>query len=104
MIAASIGTVALELTLAVGLWVRRARRWLVPTGIGFHVFVYVTLPVTVFSALSCVLYLAYFDPDEVHRAIDRLSGAPAVADRGGGVLRPEHEVGAPPGGARGGGV
>jgi hypothetical protein len=73
LVALSLGTVALELALAVGLWLRRARRWLVPAGVAFHVFIYMTLPVTVFSALSCLLYLAYFDPDEVHRAIDRLS-------------------------------
>ena len=75
VMAVSLGTVAMELTLAVGLWFRRARRWLIPAGIAFHVFIYVSLPVTVFSALSCLLYLAYLDPDEVHRAIDRISGS-----------------------------
>lgn len=73
VVALSLGTVALELALAVGLWFRRARRWLIPAGIGFHIFIYLTLPVTVFSALSCLLYLAYFDPDEVHGAIDRMT-------------------------------
>jgi hypothetical protein len=71
----AIGTVAVELSLAVGLWFRRARRWLIPAGVAFHIIIYVSLPVTVFSALSCLLYLAYVDPDEVHRAIDRLSGS-----------------------------
>lgn len=74
LIAMSLGTVALELALAVGLWFRRARRWLIPAGVALHVFIYLTLPVNVFSALSLVLYLAYFDPDDVHAAIDRLSG------------------------------
>jgi hypothetical protein len=71
----SIATVALEYALAFGLWSRAARRWLVPIGIAFHVVIYMTLPVTVFSALSCLMYLAYFDPDDVHAVIDRLSGA-----------------------------
>ena len=74
LIAVSASTVALELALAVGLWFRRARRWLVPAGVGLHLFIYLTLPVNVFSALSLVLYLAYLDPDDVHAAIDRLSG------------------------------
>lgn len=68
----AIGTVVLELALAVGLWWPRAQRWLIPAGIGFHLIIYVTLPVTVFSVLSCLLYLAYLDADSVHRAIDRL--------------------------------
>jgi hypothetical protein len=74
LVLASVGTVALEFALAVGLWFARARRWLIPAGVGLHVFIYVTLPVEVFSALSVLLYLAYLDPDEVHRTIDRLSG------------------------------
>ncbi|HTE50220.1 MAG TPA: HTTM domain-containing protein [Kofleriaceae bacterium] len=74
LVVVSVGTVAVELALAVGLWFRRARRWLIPAGIALHVFIYLTLPVTVFSALSVLLYLAYFDPDEIHRAIDRISG------------------------------
>jgi hypothetical protein len=73
VLALAIGTVITEYALAIGLWIPRARRWLVPIGIGFHAFIYMTVPVSIFSALSCVLYLAYLDPDEVHRAIDRLS-------------------------------
>jgi hypothetical protein len=73
MAAASIGAVILEYSLAIGLWFRRARYWLVPIGIVFHTAIYVTLPVSVFSALSCLLYLAYFEPNDVHRAIERLS-------------------------------
>lgn len=74
VVAMSLGSLALELALAVGLWFRRTRRWLIPAGVALHVVIYVTLPVDVFSALSCLLYLAYFDPDELHRAIDRISG------------------------------
>ena len=73
MLLASVATVLLEFALAIGLWNARARRWLIPAGIAFHVMIYITLPVTVFSALSCLLYLAYVDPDALHRAIDRLS-------------------------------
>jgi len=74
VVAISLGTVALEMALAVGLWFRRVRRFLIPAGIALHILIYVTLPVTVFSGLSVLLYLAYLDPDEVHRSIDRISG------------------------------
>jgi hypothetical protein len=71
---ASVATVLLEYALAAGLWIPALRRWLIPIGIAFHIIIYLTLPVTVFSALSCLLYLCYFDPDQVHAAIDKLSG------------------------------
>jgi hypothetical protein len=78
MLVSAIGTVAFEYALAIGLWIAAARRWLIPLGIVFHIVIYVTFPVTVFSALSCLLYLTYFDPDDVHAVIDRLSGAAHV--------------------------
>ena len=74
LISCAIATTVLEYSLAFGLWIPAARRVLIPAGILFHVSIYITLPVTIFSALSCLLYLAYFDPDEVHITIDRLSG------------------------------
>jgi hypothetical protein len=74
VLALAIGTVVTEYALAIGLWFARTRRVLVPIGIGFHVFVYMSVPVSVFSALTTALYLAYLDPDAVHRAIDRLGG------------------------------
>lgn len=73
MSAASIGTVLLEYALAFGLWIPVARRWLIPIGIVFHAIIYMTLPVTIFSALSCLLYLTYLEPDEVHATFDQLS-------------------------------
>jgi hypothetical protein len=78
MVAAfAIGTLLLEYALAFGLWLPSARRWLIPIGIAFHIAIYVTLPVSIFSALSCLLYLTYLDPDDVHALIERLSGARA---------------------------
>jgi hypothetical protein len=79
VLALAIGTVVTEYAMAIGLWFARARRWLVPIGIAFHVFVYTSVPVSVFSALTTVLYLAYVDPDAAHRAIDRLSGGKLTA-------------------------
>jgi hypothetical protein len=68
------GSAVLELTLAFGLWFARTRRWLVLPGIGFHLLIYYMLPVTTFTASTALLYLAFLDPDAVHRAIDRLHG------------------------------
>jgi hypothetical protein len=73
VLAGSIGTVVLEYLLAVGLWFPPLRRWLIPIGIAFHILIYLTLPVTIFSALSCLLYVTYIDADEVHAAIERIS-------------------------------
>src|SRR5262249_9388211 len=73
MASASFATIALELALAIGLWFRRARGPLVILGMGFHLLIYLTLPVITFSITTCLVYLAYFDPDDVHRAIDRIS-------------------------------
>jgi hypothetical protein len=68
------GTVATEIALVFALWFRRTQRYAMLVGIAFHVGLYLTLPVATFSALVISLYLAYFDPDAVHRAIDALSG------------------------------
>lgn len=79
LIAASVLVLVLELALAVGLWSRRARRWLIPLGIALHAAFFLALPLCVFSALMVLLYLAFLDPAAVHRAIDRLlapQGAP----------------------------
>jgi hypothetical protein len=70
---AAVFTALLEYALALGLWFRAGRRWLIPLGIAFHLLIYATMPVSIFSALACMLYIAYVDPDDVHAAIERLS-------------------------------
>jgi hypothetical protein len=74
----ALGTTALEFALAGGLWVPRLRRWLIPVGMAFHGLIYMTLPVLTFTLTMWALYLAFLDPDAVHRAIDRLQGARAA--------------------------
>ncbi|MEZ4382598.1 MAG: HTTM domain-containing protein [Nannocystaceae bacterium] len=76
LVAASWAALALEAALGVGLWSRRARRWLVPAGILFHAALFLALPVCVFSALMVLLYLAFAAPAAVDRAIARLVEAP----------------------------
>jgi uncharacterized membrane protein YidH (DUF202 family) len=70
----AFAVVALEYALAFGLPFRRTRRYLVWPGLAFHAVIYVTLPVYTFSATMMLLYLAYFDADEVDRVIRRLQG------------------------------
>jgi hypothetical protein len=71
----SLATVGLELALGVGLLLPRARRYLLLPGLAFHGLLYVLLPVRTFSATMALCYLAYLDPDAVHRVLDRLQGA-----------------------------
>ncbi|WP_181183566.1 MULTISPECIES: HTTM domain-containing protein [unclassified Mesorhizobium] len=70
----SFGVVALEYSLAFGLPFRATRRYLLLPGLVFHAIIYLTLPVYTFSATMVLLYLAYFDADEVDRVIARLQG------------------------------
>ncbi|MBL8584494.1 MAG: HTTM domain-containing protein [Rhizobiaceae bacterium] len=77
----AVAVVVLEYALAFGLPLRRTRRYLLPLGIAFHLTIYVTLPVYTFSATMLLLYLAYLDPDRVHRVIDRMQcvdGVPRI--------------------------
>lgn len=78
MFASAIVTVLLEYALAFGLLFRRTRRWLIVPGLLLHGLFYVILPVSTYTATMWVLYLAYLDPDAVHRWLDRLQGHAAV--------------------------
>ena len=67
-------------------------RYLLLPGLAFHAVIYCTLPVYTFSATMVVLYLAYFDPDDVHGFIDRLQGRSSASDKAGTVRsRPRHQ-------------
>jgi hypothetical protein len=68
-------TVLLEFALAFGLHFRRSRRWLVLPGLALHASFYTLLNVNTFSVTMMLLYLAFYDPDDVHRVLDRLQGA-----------------------------
>lgn len=77
----SVGTVALEYALAVGLFFPWGRRWLMPLGVLFHAAIYLSVPVGTFSILTVFLYLAFFPPEQVERVARRVLGGGA---RGGG--------------------
>ena len=84
--AMAIGTVVLEYALAFGLPFARTRRYLIVPGLLLHAFFYVLLPVSTYTVTMFALYLAYFDPDAVHRVLDQLAGhggRPAGAEQAG---------------------
>lgn len=78
MTAAAIGTVVVEFAFAIGMFVPRWHRWLIPGAVAFHGVIYFTLPVATFSATMMLLCLAFIPADRVHAAIDRLLAAPAA--------------------------
>lgn len=78
---AAIAVVVLELALAVGLWLPRTHRVLLPLGVALHAAMYVLLPVATFSATMVLLYLAALEPEAVERAFARLTGRAAGAAR-----------------------
>lgn len=65
----------LEIALPIGLWFRRARVVLIPAGLVLHALFWLLIPVGTFSATTVLLYLAYCDPDGVHRELDRIHGS-----------------------------
>ncbi len=69
-------TVVLEYSLAIGLFFPRPRRILLPLGVLFHVGLYFATPVLTFTMTMILLYLAYLDPDDVHKAIDDIQAPP----------------------------
>jgi len=68
--------ILLEFALAFGMPFRATQRYLVIPGLLLHGFFFALLPVGTYSITIVLLYLAYFDPNQVHRVIDELSGVP----------------------------
>lgn len=67
-------TVVLEFVLPIGLWIRPWQKFLMPLGLVLHALFYWILPVSTFTLTMWALYLAFLDPEVVHRAIDRMNG------------------------------
>ncbi len=74
MTVASFATVGLEFALALGLWFRRLRPWLVPAAVLLHGTMYMLLPVGTFSVTMMLLLLAWFEPDEIEAVWSKLEG------------------------------
>ena len=68
--AGALLTVSIELFLGFALFIRRLRPVALLIGIGFHAALALCLPVGIFSAMQVCLYLAFLEPDTVHRWLD----------------------------------
>lgn len=78
MLLGAWGVVLLEYVLGLGLLFRRSRRWLVLPGLALHAVFYMLLPVATYSLTVMLLYLAFFDADDVHKVTERLHGRAPV--------------------------
>jgi vitamin K-dependent gamma-carboxylase-like protein len=73
------GTLALELAIAVLVWNRRARPWVLGAGVAFHLAISYSIRVGFFTLAMLVLYLSFLPDDTASRLIrsvrDRLRAA-----------------------------
>lgn len=79
--ASAIAVVSLEYALALGLWLPRTHRVLLPLGVALHAGLYILLPVATFSATTVLLYLAAIEPPVIERAFVRLTERTRAAPR-----------------------
>ncbi len=61
------GTLAVELALAVLIWNRRARPWVIAAGVALHLSIQATIMVGLFSVTVFVGYLAFTPPETTAR-------------------------------------
>ena len=66
--------VVLEFALAIFLPFPQTRKYFVLLGLALHLCFYVMLPVYTYSITIILLYLAYFDADQIHLVLDDLQG------------------------------
>lgn len=74
-------TLVIEAALAVLIWHRRLRPYVIATGLALHLGIELSMAVGFFSAVACTLYLAFVPHDTAERWLARMArtGAPAVA-------------------------
>jgi hypothetical protein len=70
--AATWGTMLIELAIAVLVWNRRCRPWVLAAGVVLHVTMMVTMAIGFFSLAMFVLYLAFVPPDTVQAMPDKV--------------------------------
>lgn len=69
---ATYGTLAIETALALLIWNRRARPWVIGAGVALHLSVLAAIMVGLFSATVFVGYLAFTPPETAERWLERL--------------------------------
>jgi hypothetical protein len=67
MNAVTWGALAIELSLAILVWNRRLRPWLLAAGVVMHTMIMITVAVGFFTLAMFVLYLAFIPPETVQR-------------------------------------
>ncbi len=68
------GTLAVELALALLIWNRRARPWVIAAGVALHLSIQATIMVGLFSVTVFVGYLAFTPPETMSRWLLALRG------------------------------
>ncbi len=66
------GTLAIELALAVLIWNRRARPWVLAAGVVLHLSIEITMRVGFFSLVALLYYVAFIPPEVVTDRLLRL--------------------------------
>lgn len=72
--ALTYGTLAVELALAVLIWNRRARPWVIAAGVALHLSIQATILVGLFSVTVFIGYLAFTPPETMTRWLLALRG------------------------------
>ena len=67
-------TTVAEFSLGVLIWIKPLRRYILPIGVVLHLGFFVLLALWPLSQRMILLYLAFIDPDVVHRWIDGILG------------------------------
>jgi hypothetical protein len=72
---------AVEASLAVGLWLPRLRYWVMAAGVGLHLGIEASLLIGWFSLAVIASYVVFVPPDELRGAV-RAAGAAGASARG----------------------
>lgn len=100
----TFSTLAIEIALALLIWNRRARPWVLAAGFVLHLTIEVTMRVGFFSLAVFLYYLAFLPPDAVSERLTalrdrlrhtRLAGRRRLPSSSPGEGRPQPEVPAP---------
>lgn len=73
------GTLAAELSLAILVWNRKLRPWVLLAGVALHLGIDVFLEVGFFSYLMLVGYIAFMPPDRLQATVRRIVGRVGVS-------------------------
>ncbi|QLL09153.1 HTTM domain-containing protein [Mycobacterium vicinigordonae] len=67
------GAIAIELTVALLVWLPRFRAWVLAGGVLLHLMIDVHIQIGIFSYATLVMYLAWLSPETVKQLPDKLS-------------------------------